>query len=379
MDLKRLKQLLMGKGSREPAMETEIVSRIVDRMKTKYESELKGQEGGTLEKSGQGETGKYWPVEKLGYGVKSFIKPAPKDLALFDSPMVRFFGKFYLALETPISKISALFYRQFGKKIESDLAAAEMEFTVEQYISLALSVAVLGMLCTLCFMLLLFTVTSFNILFLILAVFLVPLCILGLAFIIPENKAKKIAREIDKELPFALRHMSIEIHAGIGIFKTMESIEVSGYGQLSKGFGEVLSNIEKGMSTEDALEKWMEKSRSEGLNRMISHLVRAMRTGGNLSEIMVTIAEDVSFERRMKISDFAEKLNLMGLFLMMGAVVFPVLLTIMTSIGSSPSIKQYMTVFSMFNLSFLAVTYFLICPFFLILFIFLIKSSDPGS
>lgn len=401
MDLNRLKRLLIGREGRgEAAMETEIVSRIVNRMKEKYERETKGVQGAGVEggggvggvfsearryesgeatKYGQREASAYAPGEKAGYAAKAFIKPTPKDLAFFESPMVRIFGKFYVALEAPLSKISALLYKQFGRKLESDLAAADMNFTVEQYISLALSAAILGMLCVLGFLFFLFSITSFNVALLILITMLVPFGIVGVAFIIPANKAKKIAREIDKELPFALRHMSIEIRAGIGIFKTMELIEVSGYGYLSKGFGEVLSNIEKGMSTEDALEKWMEKSRSEGLNRMISHLVRALRTGGNLSEIMVTIAEDVSFERRMRIADFAEKLNLMGLFLMMGAVVFPVLLTIMTTIGSSPAIKQYMTVFAMFNPTFLAITYFVICPIFLVIFIYLIKASDPGA
>ena len=131
------------------------------------------------------------------------------------------------------------------------------------------------------------------------------------------------------------------------------------------------------MPTEVALEKWAEKTRSEGLRRMISHLVRALRTGGNLSDIMVTIAEDVSFERRMKIADFAEKLNLLALFLMMTAVVFPVMITILTSIGSAPSIKQYLSVFSVFNQTFLALVYFVICPAALLMFMYFIKASDP--
>jgi flagellar protein FlaJ len=110
---------------------------------------------------------------------------------------------------------------------------------------------------------------------------------------------------------------------------------------------------------------------------MIAHLVRALRTGGNLSEIMITIAEDVAFERRMKIADFSEKLNLMSLFLMMVAIVFPVLITILTVIGSSPSIKQYLASFSMFNMELLTIIYFVICPAFLFIFLYFIKSSDP--
>jgi flagellar protein FlaJ len=157
----------------------------------------------------------------------------------------------------------------------------------------------------------------------------------------------------------------------------MESIASSDYGALSDGFRTVLFNIEKGVPTEDALDLWGERTRSEGLRRMVSHLVRAMKTGGNLSDIMITIAEDVSFERRMKIADFAEKLNLMSLFLMMVAVILPVLITILAVIGSSPSIKQYMSTFSLFNIDFLMLMYFVLCPALLLMFIYFIKASDP--
>jgi pilus assembly protein TadC len=94
---------------------------------------------------------------------------------------------------------------------------------------------------------------------------------------------------------------------------------------------------------------------------------------------MITIAEDVSFEQRMKIGDFAEKLNLMGLFLMMVAVVFPVMFTILTTIGSSPAIKQYMAMFAMFTPAFLTIIYFVICPALLFIFMYFIKASDPGA
>lgn len=365
MDVKKLKGLLAehGKKFEEKGAETEIVSKIVERMKEKYEKE-------TPESERFSEV-----VETAGI----LGKQTSKELVLFENPFVRLFGKIYLALETPLSKLNAIVYKQFGRKLAVDLAAAEMGYSVDQYISMALAAAVLGAFAVFGSLVAIFSFTSFNFPILILLTMLAPAVVIGAAFTIPDGKAKKIAKDVDKELPFALRHMSIEIRAGVGIFKTMESIAVSDYGQLSKGFRDVLSNMEKGMSTEEALEKWSEKSKSEGLTRMISHLVRALRTGGNLSEIMVTIAEDVSFERRMKISDFAEKLNLMGLFLMMGSVVFPVMFTIMTTIGSSPSIKQYMSVFAMFNLPFLTVVYYVICPAFMMIFIYLIKSADPGT
>jgi len=158
----------------------------------------------------------------------------------------------------------------------------------------------------------------------------------------------------------------------------MRSIADSDYGELSIGFQKILSEISKGTPTEDALENWAELTGSEAVKRVMSHIVRALKTGGNLSDIMVTIAEDVSFERKMKIADFAEKLNLLGLFLMFATVVGPVMLTILTTIASSPTISQYLGMFSFFTIEFLMLTYFVLVPAAVGLFIYFIKSSDPG-
>jgi flagellar protein FlaJ len=344
-------------------------------MKDKYFKE------GTMRKEGTFTPEKATKLrEMIEYGPKA-IKVSggsPKELVLFESPIVRFFGKFYMMLQSPIQSLSNVLYKYIGSKVETDLESADMKYSVEQYLTLVMSATVLVWLVLLALMFILVIAASFDILIAVLSLLLAPFVCFAIALMIPSSRASKLAVEIDRELPFALRHMSIEIRAGVGIFKTMESIASADYGALSDGFRNVLLNIEKGVPTEDALELWEEKTKSEGLKRMISHLVRAMRTGGNLSDIMITIAEDVAFERRMKIADFAEKLNLLSLFLMMVAIILPVLITILTVIGSSPSIQQYMSAFSFFNTSFLMMVYFVICPALLFIFMYFIKSADPG-
>jgi flagellar protein FlaJ len=356
-------------------VDVDTISKIVDRMKEKYVKE------GTMRKD---ETITSQKAEKLRemieYGPRAMKIQgggSARELVLFENPIVRFFGKFYMMLQSPIHSLSNILYKSIGSTIEQNLQSAEMSYSVEQYITLALSATILVWLVLLALMFIMIIAVSLDVLIALLLLIIAPVACFAIALIIPNSRAKSLASQIDKELPFALRHMSIEIRAGVGIFKTMESISSSDYGALSDGFRGVLLSIEKGVPTEDALEAWGERTKSEGLRRMVSHLVRAMRTGGNLSDIMITIAEDVAFERRMKIADFAERLNLMGLMLMMGAIVLPVLITILTVIGSSPSIQQYMSSFSMFNVQFLEIIYFVICPGFLLIFIYFIKASDP--
>ena len=355
-------------------VDVEAISKIVDRMKDKYIKEgiLKKEEAITPEKSE-----KLRQMIEYGPQAVKISGGSPRELVLFESPIVRFFGKFYMKLQSPIHSLSNMLYKSFGRRIEADLQSAEMRYSVEQYLTLVLSATILIWLILLAFLFVLILAANLDILISILLLIIAPIACFAMAMIMPGSRAKSLASSIDKELPFALRHMSIEIRAGVGIFKTMESIASSDYGALSDGFRSVLFNIEKGVPTEDALDMWGERTRSEGLRRMVSHLVRAMKTGGNLSDIMITIAEDVSFERRMKIADFAEKLNLMGLFLMMVAIVLPVLITILTVIGSSPSIKQYMSTFSLFNVDTLMLMYFVLCPALLLMFTYFIRASDP--
>lgn len=357
----------------EGEIDRAALSKIVGRMKEKYIKE------GVLK-----ETEAEIPTEAtrlkrmVDYGPEMRIRAKSKDLQLFENPFIRFFGKFYSKLQSPISSLSNVLYKRFGQKLEYDLLASGMRYTVDQYLALALSATIIISLIFLAILFLLIIIINLSILIAIITAIVVPIFILIITLIYPGNRATKLASQIEKELPFALRHMSIEIRAGIGIYKTMESVATADYGPLSEGMKWVLMNVEKGVPTEDALEQWAERTKSEAVKRVVSHLVRALRTGGNLSEVMITIAEDVAFEHKQKIADFAEKLNLISLFLMMVGVVFPVLLTVLTTIGSSPNIQKFLGAFSIFSPQLLVITYFIICPAMLLIFMYIIKSSDPG-
>lgn len=358
--------------STEGEVDNRALSKIVSRMRDKYVEEGVLTEGAAVGKSKK--------LRELVEGSTEMkIKGgSPRELLLFDSAVVRWFGKFYLHLQSPLSFLSRVAKRNFGRKLERDLIAAGMQYSVEQYLSLVVSVVFLLFLLMTGIMVVLFFLDKVAILAAIMLILIVPVFTLFASLVVPNSRAKKRALDIDRNLPFALRHMSIEIRAGVGIYKTMESVANSDYGVLSEGFKEVLSNIEKGVPTEDALETWASTTRSDGLRRMVSHLVRALRTGGNLSEIMITIAEDVSFERKMKIADYAEKLNLMSLFLMMAAIVFPVMITVLTAIGSNATIQEYVSSFSMFSPLFLLFIYFFVCPALIAVFIYFVRAADPG-
>ncbi len=351
--------------------EEDVLAKVVERMKEKYVKEglIKEKEeevaSADLKKMIEG-------AKKIEYGA------SPRELTLYDNSLVRAFGKMYLALEAPLSLFVKFFKKKMGESLKYDLLASGMNYSIEQYLALVFSASFFTFIISFVLFLLLWMAKAVSIVMLAFIPPVITLLVMFLMLTIPRSKANKIANEIDKELPFALRHMSIEIRAGVSIYKTLESVAMSGYGPLSTGLKWVLSQVEKGKATEDVLEEWAQRTKSEALKRVVSHIVRALRTGGNLSDIMVTIAEDVSFERRAKIADFAEKLNLIGLFLMMSIVVLPVMVSILTTIASAPSISQYLGMLSFFSPSFLMLLYFVLVPGMMFVFMYYIKSADPG-
>ncbi len=168
--------------------------------------------------------------------------------------------------------------------------------------------------------------------------------------------------------------MATEVRAGVGIHKTMESIVSADYGELSVEFERTLNDIEKGMSTEDALDAMSKRSPSESLGRAMLHVIRALKTGGNLSEIIETIARDVAFELRMRMRDFVERLNLIGLFYMMIGIVFPVFIAVLAGIFNAiPTLGMA----GMLGTEALFLIYFILIPMTLSLILYVIKVMQP--
>jgi flagellar protein FlaJ len=197
-------------------------------------------------------------------------------------------------------------------------------------------------------------------------------------FMVPKQRAVARGNAVSLELPFALRHMSTEIRAGIGLFRTIQAIASSDYGELSEEFARVITEVEEGVDTQEALKHLALRTQSKALRSALIHIVRALKTGGNLSESMNQIAEDVSFELRISVGEFGQKMNFFGVVFIFAAIVLPVMIAILGSIRNSP-IKAYMPSFEMLPLTLpiMAVIYLFIMPFILGIFLLYIKNSQP--
>jgi len=98
-----------------------------------------------------------------------------------------------------------------------------------------------------------------------------------------------------------------------------------------------------------------------------------MRTGGNLSDAMSQIAEDVSFELRMRTRDFAEKMNFFGVLFIVTAIVLPVFLAIVAGITNAPIGIESAAI----SPEFVALTYLVGLPLLLVYLIAYLVFSQP--
>ena len=151
----------------------------------------------------------------------------------------------------------------------------------------------------------------------------------------PQIKEKNSYSDLNQELPYALRHMSIELKSGKGLHDTMLTIKNSDYGSLSKEFTRVLEEIKFGKQTEESLQEMSHRVNSEGLNRTIHQIIGTLRVGGNLANSLDIIAKDISFETQIKLKEYSQKLNSFILIYTFIAILAPVIILIMLMAGST--------------------------------------------
>lgn len=151
----------------------------------------------------------------------------------------------------------------------------------------------------------------------------------------PHMKEQHGYSDLNRELPYALRHMSIELKAGKGLHDAMITIRNADYGSLSKEFNRVMEEIKFGKPTEDSLLEMSHRVKSEGLSRAIHQIVGTLRVGGNLAGSLEIIAKDISFDMQIKLKEFSQKLNSFILIYTFAAILSPVISLIMLMAGST--------------------------------------------
>lgn len=168
---------------------------------------------------------------------------------------------------------------------------------------------------------------------------LMYLVIVGMFYVFliyyPKIKENESYSDLNQELPYALRHMGIELKSGKGLHDTLLTIKDGDYGTFSKEINRVLEEVKFGKSTEDSLLEMSKRIGSDGLSRAIHQIVGTLRVGGNLANSLEIIAKDISFEMQIKLKEYSQKLNSFILIYTFIAILAPVISLIMLMASST--------------------------------------------
>ena len=145
----------------------------------------------------------------------------------------------------------------------------------------------------------------------------------------PKIQTQKSYSDLNQELPYALRHIGVELKSGKGLHDSLITIKNSDYGSLSDEFNRVLEEVKYGKSTEDSLLEMSHRVDSEGLSRTIQQIIGTLRVGGNLASSLEIIAKDITFDMHIKLKEYSQKLNSFILIYTFIAILIPVVTLIM--------------------------------------------------
>lgn len=368
-------ETLFGQKDKDKILENLDMSKvdsIVNRIKNKYEKQgiLGGSETNLKELRSIISEGKRSRIEIL----------KPSDLSFSFNPSVRFVGNIYSKLGFIFEFLSKkiLGHLPDAKLLSFELYSADLNYSAAQY--LAISSVVLFFVNLIIFLGLIFIFIVLNWpvwIAILLTIFMVIFgCVFALKY--PTMIAKQRAKEIDSDLPFALRHMSTLLKAGVDLYKVIRTIAGSDYGTLSKEMTKTVLEVDEGADIKDALRALSLRTKSFALKNAINHVLRALKSGGNLSEVMSTIANDVSYQIMSEIEAFSGKMNFFGVIYIFIGIVVPVMTAILSGIRNAP-LGGNASFFSAlpFTPLIIMLTFFVVFPFILFLLIIYIKSIKP--
>lgn len=138
----------------------------------------------------------------------------------------------------------------------------------------------------------------------------------------PKIKTKKISRKLEKDLPYALRHMLIEVRSGISLYEAMVSVSED-YGEASMEFERIVKDINGGKPQIQALEDSIVRNPSEQYRRAMWQMINALKSGTDISNTLETLVDSMVKQQKLEVKRYGKELNPYILVYLMIAVIMP--------------------------------------------------------
>ena len=138
----------------------------------------------------------------------------------------------------------------------------------------------------------------------------------------PKIRSKRISRELEKDLPYALRHMLIEVRSGISLYESMVSVSED-YGEASEEFKRIVKDINGGKPQVKALEDSIVRNPSTQYRRAMWQMINALKSGTDVSSTLETLVDSMIKQQKLAVKRYGKELNPYVLMYLMIAVIVP--------------------------------------------------------
>lgn len=141
---------------------------------------------------------------------------------------------------------------------------------------------------------------------------------------LPNIRTKRRTRKLEKDLPYALRDILIQIDSGIPLYQAMVTA-TEGYGEASEELNRIVKDVDGGKSMIKALEESIVRNPSERYRRAMWQLTNSIRSGTDISRTLNSVVDAIIKEQKIEIEKYGEELNPYILVYLLLAVIGPAL------------------------------------------------------
>lgn len=271
-------------------------------------------------------------------------------------------------------------YTKFFSDLRTDLKKSGLKKSLYEYLSTSIFTCLILFVVELPIFALIFSLLGFGILFSLLMATTISFSIFFFFFIIFLNYPKFIIKDksksIERTLPFASIYLSTIASSQLPPHQIFEIFsKFKEHGEISEEIKRIVTDMKAfGLNIYEALEKGTNRTPSTELKDLLWSISSTLKAGGNLSIYLREKSKTYLNNYRRKLAEFARSLaiylEIYLTLLVLGAIFFTILTSIMTGLGGIPISN---VIFIQFFLIFLFI------PAVTAVFIILIKKASPGG
>jgi len=271
------------------------------------------------------------------------------------------------------------FIQPYFTGLKIDLKKSMIKTSVEEYISKGVFLTFIIFAVELSLFSMIFSILFQNFIFGFITAFSTSLFIIALFFLMYINYPKVIirskAKDLENSLPLSTLYLATIASSKLPLDKTLEIFsKFSGKGELANEMNRILSDIRLfGADVNTALEKGIERTPSKSFKELLWGILSTNSSGGDMNIYLKEKSQSFMQEYRRKLYEFSSSLaiyiEVYLTALVLGAIFFVILTAVLSGISG---IGANLVLFQFFLI-------FVFLPVISAVFIFMIKSSNPGG